>query len=57
MQPVMIICFRPEAIDLSLCNHEKTVSESIKLFEDGVLVVQYSSEEAESPFATNWYGK
>jgi len=55
MQPVMIICFGPEDIDLSLCNHEKTVSESIKLFED--LIIQYSSEEAESPFATNWYGK
>ena len=51
-----IIFFRPEAIDLSLCNHEKTVSESIKLFEDSVLVVKYSSESAQSALATNWHG-
>ena len=52
-----MICLRPEAIDLSLCNHEKTVSESIKLFEDDVLVVKYTSKETDSAFATNWHGK
>jgi len=52
-----MLCLRPEAIDLSLCNHEKTVSETIKLFEDDVLVVKYASKETDTAFATNWHGK
>ena len=53
--------FSPTAIDLSFCDHEKMESaESFKLFNDGVVVIQYKTNVTitkQNEFQSNWYGE